>query len=233
MAKVIFGNGVSEISGKIAGNVFSRNANGAFIRNRVNPTNPKTTRQISVRLGLATISSSWRDLTPAEREAWATAAPLFPYQDRLGQTKTYTGQQLFVKLNQAILQAGGTQISTPPLSLALPGTEFVSTDGVVIVAGVVDEFNLNFSDTTMPTNFRIQMFATPGVSAGITRPAAGLFKLVTTITSFTGATFDAKTVYSALFGAPAIGSVVHVKLVMTNYTTGQQIEMGTLPATVS
>lgn len=230
MAKVIFGNGVSEISGKIAGNVFSRNANGAFIRNRVNPTNPKTGRQISVRASLSTVSSAWRGLTDAQRQAWTDAAPLFPYQDRLGQTKTYTGQQLYCRLNQTIVQVGGTMINTPPLSQEFPGTEFAGITGITLDAGAIDEFLLDFTDTTMPDNWRIQMFATPGVSTGITRPAQGLFKLVTTISTITASQYDAATAYSALFGTPADGSAVWVRLLMVNYFTGQRIELGTKSA---
>lgn len=231
MAKVIFGNGVSEISGKIAGNVFSRNANGSFIRNRVNPINPQTSKQLAVRAGLSAISTGWRNLTDGQRDAWATAAPTFPYTDGLGQRKVYTGQQLFMKFNQALVQAGQTQITSPPSPATIPDFLLDSLD-IELAMGVLDIVDLTFSAASIPAGWVLQVFMTPGLSSGIMRPQKGLFRLIGTYTSITSSVLNAKVLYNTLFGVPAVGAKVFARVVATNTTTGQQVDIGQQSADV-
>ena len=226
MAKIIFsGAGITEIRGKAGGSVFSRNASGAFWRNRVNPVNPQTSRQLAVRSGFTSISTQWRDLTNAERQAWSDFAPTMPFQDALGQSKIYTGNQLFMKLNQSLTQASpATPLLTSPPSpvtspvLAVSLLEF-GVDGTDLTAV------FTISPATVPAGFVMRVFASPGLSAGIMRPQASLFRLVSTSPTIATGVANIAPDYEALYGLPSEGSKVYVRVVLVSSASGQQFEV--------
>lgn len=120
MAKFTPGAIISEIRGTIASTTFSKNAAGAIIRNRIKPINRNSSAQNAVRQSFATISSLWRGLTQSQRNSWTAAAPDFPYQDSLGQTKTLTGAQLHQKLNLNLLSIGESPITSAPPQTSFP-----------------------------------------------------------------------------------------------------------------
>ena len=226
MAKIIFsGAGITEIRGKAGGSVFSRNASGAFWRNRVNPVNPQTSRQMAVRGGFTAISTQWRDLTDAERQAWSDFAPTMPFQDALGQSKVYTGNQLFMKLNQSLSQASpATPLLTSPPS---PVTAPVLTVSSLLVNNDAGEAIATFviSPTTVPAGFVMRVFATPSLSPGIMRPQASLYRLVATSPTVTTGTANFSPGYEALYGAPTVGGKVFVRVMLVSTDSGQQFEM--------
>ena len=90
--KVKFGGGLTDARGSIAGNTFSRNHFGAFVRARVTPTNPNTDRQVHVRASLAFLSARWSNtLTLAQRTAWELYGSSVAMTDVLGATIYLTG----------------------------------------------------------------------------------------------------------------------------------------------
>jgi hypothetical protein len=105
---------IGEASGSIAGVTFSHNRGGQYTRVRRVPTNPNSPRQSTVRGRFATLSQSWRDLTPAQRAAWADVAPTVSLTNALGESIQYTGQQLYVAVNSVRLDAGLTVLSAAP-----------------------------------------------------------------------------------------------------------------------
>src|SRR3989304_844529 len=60
---------VSEIRGKIAATVFSRNRGGAVIRNRIKPINRRSVGQSTRRQVLGSLASSWRGVAQANRDS--------------------------------------------------------------------------------------------------------------------------------------------------------------------
>ena len=67
MAKIKFGMMMTDASGKLGGQVFSKNRGGSYVRTKVTPTNPQSTAQMSIRGIFASISSRWSSLTEAQR----------------------------------------------------------------------------------------------------------------------------------------------------------------------
>jgi hypothetical protein len=106
MAKVVFGNGIAAMSGKLGGSVAARNKGGAYLRTWVKPTNPQTARQTAVRATLATNAQLWKDQTDATRAAWATWADANPVIDRLGASIVLSGSQAFGKVMNNRTNAG-------------------------------------------------------------------------------------------------------------------------------
>ena len=118
-----------EMSGSIAGNTWSHNRGGQYVRQRRTTSNPMTERQTAVRGWLSTASNKWRDLTEAQRTAWKNWAAANPVINRLGQSIQLSGHSAYNMLNTRILDRGGA-VSTQPPTTAGPFL-LVSFSGVV------------------------------------------------------------------------------------------------------
>jgi len=122
MAQVKYGSGVIQISGSIAGDVYARNRFGNYIRPRTKPVNPKSSRQIGIRVIMMFLAEQWREspMTDTIREAWQTYASSVNWLNRLGEQVTLTGFNMFIQCNSARLTAGGSLITAAPTVLGLP-----------------------------------------------------------------------------------------------------------------
>jgi len=225
MAKITFGNGIANIRGSIAGNTYSANANGAYIRRRSKPTNPNTMSQQNVRQIFNSIAAAWRALTSGQQGSFITQAPNYPYQDRLGQTKQYTGFQLYMKLNSALLQNGEATINTaqPPAGTLAPALLNVdySASTFTLTAGLYDSSGTEIS--TIPTGYAVTIQATQGFGNGKYRPKQSDYRNIkvypaghnlSTPDNITAA-------YEAVFGTPATDSIVWFNMRVINTNTGE------------
>jgi hypothetical protein len=219
---------ITAASGSVAGSTYSRNANGAYIRNKAIPTNANTLSQQAARARFSAVSVGWKDLTNAERASFQERISEYPYIDSLGQTKTYTASQLYKYLNGTLVQSGLTPISTcqPPVSLLQVMSILCIADQSAINIGF-DEFYFSDSSTLVPDNCSLVIYATSVLPASITNVKRSQFKVI----SISGATEDLTalnltTQYEAVFGngwrttAPLVNNVwFGVRLV--NQVTGQ------------
>ena len=106
---------VAAASGSVAGNTFSHNAGGPYVRRRATPTNPSTVAQQEVRSRLAELASHWGNtLTQAQRDGWVTFGQNFPSTDSLGKTIVLSGSQAYSRVNARLLSAGLTRVDTAP-----------------------------------------------------------------------------------------------------------------------
>lgn len=112
---------IGRLSRSAGSTTAGHNRFGAYLRNRVIPTNPNTTKQSDVRSNLGTLSSGWRALTEAKRLAWTALGASMTRTDSLGETYTLTGQQCYVSLNRNLNTVGGTAITDAPL-LSVPAS---------------------------------------------------------------------------------------------------------------
>ena len=232
MGKIKFSAIVSAASGKIGGNVFARNASGAYVRTWANPVNPNTTKQQSVRTSFANLVSAWKNLSEANQQAWQDMAPQYPYTDRLGETKQYTGQQLYIKLNQNLAVVGTSALSTPlvPQTFTSIGIDNIDFD---LTAGVLTTGEVEFSQQGASTEaFIIEV--TTSLSGGITKPAKGLFRQVKVVADASASNLiDCITDYQALYGNPELGAKLFVRAALVNKNTGQRLNLGQKSTVVS
>ena len=105
---------VSGARNKLNGSVASRNRYGDYFRNKTTPVNPRTQYQQNVRAFMATNARAWRDLTADQRSAWNAAAPSRPFTDIFGDKQIYSGFNLFMKINQQMLNFGQPTIADVP-----------------------------------------------------------------------------------------------------------------------
>lgn len=226
MATVLYGNGVADLRGSINGSVFSRNGNGGYVRNRTTPINPNSQKQVAVRAGLAFLASYWRSLTDTQRDAWTTAAPNFPYTNRLGQSSVYSGQQLFMKFNQSLAQGNiAGVLDVPPTPQSFPPL-IATTLTATLTAGALTAFTIAFNGSDDTEDFKFQVFATPGMSAGISNPGTGAYRLLANALDTEVSPLALHTQYIALFGSPVVGQKIHVRVEVIAVNSGQRQVVG-------
>ena len=213
--KIKFGSIVTDGRGKLGGQVYSRNAAGAYVRNKVTPSNPQTVQQSLLRSTLATFSSGWKSLTESERAAWIAATVNFAKTDVFGDEVTPTGKNLYTKLNTNLTLINGSTIDNPPTPVAVVEPASLSAS---IDVGIGNTLNINVGG--LDTNQTYLVFATPALSPGINYVKNRL-RLLTTMAGNESQPFDIQSVYNARFGVPPAGQKVAFKVVPVNTVTGQ------------
>ena len=108
-----------QLSGSVGGVVASRNAGGAYLRNRTVPVNPNSVRQQTARLAFAAATIAWRGLTAAQRGAWDAYAIETPLLNRLGESITVSGSSHYVRTNAFLLGLSEARIDAAPASPGL------------------------------------------------------------------------------------------------------------------
>jgi len=226
---------VSAARGKVGGNVFSANKAGSFVRTYVKPTNRNTIAQQTVRGRFGTLSSGWRNISAEVRGQWNTIAVQYPYMNRLGDMATYTGQQLYNKLQGninacqqgAVLDGGGPSFLTQPQT---PQEFFPLVNGVDNIDITAQQIPLNNllidSNQVVPNDFGIIIEATAPLSPGIESPQKGLFKAIgfgseNADLTDTGVWDNLYTGYINVFGTPVPGQKCYIQVKQISYKSGE------------
>lgn len=145
MALIKLGGGVADIRGSIGGTVFSRNRYGNYSRNRTIPVNPGTTAQTKIRSVLGQIRAAWFEtLTAAQRLGWATYATNVSVQNRLGESITLTGWNMFCRTNACLLYNDEEIIEDAPTDFSLAEQDSTLT---ITVSEADQEVSIAFDDT--------------------------------------------------------------------------------------
>lgn len=111
MAIIKFGPTVVGARGTIAGTTFSANKSGPFARVWSRGANRKSELQSAHRGLLGNISSTWRDLTQAQRDDWIDYAddPAQELTNSLGETFFASGFNWFLRINLNLEAAGAAR----------------------------------------------------------------------------------------------------------------------------
>lgn len=108
--QVKYGAGIVDARGSVAGMTASRNKSGAYMRARVKPVNPKSTRQESARTNVSYLAQRWHeDLTVVQRGLWETYAAAVAMKNGLGEAIHLSGFNHFIRTN-AVMKTWGTGI---------------------------------------------------------------------------------------------------------------------------
>jgi len=106
----------SQASGSIAGITYSHNLGGLYTRARTIPVNSQTSQQQAVRNFVSTLAARWtQTLTAAQRAGWETYALNVPITDTLGDPRTVTGLNHYIRANVPRLQIALTIIDAAPV----------------------------------------------------------------------------------------------------------------------
>lgn len=118
--KIKWGALVVDGRGKIGGHVASKNRGGAYLRTKVTPVNPQTADQSAVRQLFGQLSQAWSTLSDAERASFDEGVEAYQQTNIFGDLKSPSGKALFQRLNQNLLQVGGSQVNTLPALASAP-----------------------------------------------------------------------------------------------------------------
>jgi hypothetical protein len=226
--KFIAGLGVSTMSGSQAGTTASRNANGAYFRNKSMPTNANSVSQQAARALFSAAAAFWKSLTAAQQASFKDQVINYPYVDSLGQTKTYTPSQLCMTVNNRIKQSNALQVGNgvspaplgaittmpAPVSLIFPedltATFDVSAQSLGVLVGLSDALS------QLPDGFTCIIDATTVMSNGKYRPKNPDFRNICRFDALTdsgfGDTAQVESFYFSVFTQPvALGDTLFVR----------------------
>ena len=115
MALILYGPTVAQARGKLGGTVFSRNAAGDYMRLKVSPVQPRTSKQLSARAAATHCAQYWRDtMTSTMRDSWNVYASLTPLPRRLGCPKPRSGIAMFIRYNSLFARLNLALLTTAP-----------------------------------------------------------------------------------------------------------------------
>lgn len=218
MARIKYSALVSDIRGIVGGNVFSRNKGGGYVRTFVKPNNPQTEAQQIQRLILGSIATEWRQLTEQQRTNWNLAALDFPYKDKLGEDKTYSGQQLFMKLNSTLVAIG------QPFSKSTPSPVEMPSGIIQVDDNDYTQLAVSLKLPAVPANKAYIVRATRPLSPGRMNAFRQEFKQIASGT-ITAALFTIMDIsaYPLVFDLTAanVGDKIFVEAVIVDTNTGQ------------
>lgn len=222
MAKIQYsGLGVTDARGSIGGNTLSRNKSGAYAKKKTVGINPNSPAQQAVRAIFATIQNGWRDLTAALRSGWNENASEWPQTDSLGNVFFLSGQQLYSKLNNSLMQVGLAPIAIAPL----PGVTYSPNEMTVANSNAAQTLDFTLNDPinagVIPAGQELAVYVTPPLSAGIAN-ADSKFDLLTTFAAGNGSNFDISAAYTAKYGVIPVDSKIFVKTIAVATATGQR-----------
>lgn len=115
MAKILTGVGHSSLSGSVAGTTFKHSAGRLVLASKKLRSAGRSPLQLVTRGRFCRVTTRWRALTPAQREAFNHRAALVTLYNSLGQPFRPSGFQLYVRTVMDRLAAGmtvGTEV--PP-----------------------------------------------------------------------------------------------------------------------
>ena len=216
MALIKLGSLVTRISGKIGGQTLGTSASGSYIKNSGTPRKAITLRQQTAMQRMATTAQSWRNLTETQRQLFRSASPQYPYLNRVGETKYYSGYAIYTMLRNNLLQLGVNSTPIPlPKDTFAPIPEFV-------LRWARGELATDATSAELDTDYRL--FMSRPVSRGVTDSYINHFFLRVITGADMGVIQNLTEDVVERFGDIPIGSRFYWRVDGVNLTTGQSLE---------
>lgn len=160
MALIKFGGGITEMRGSIAGNTFSRNRSGAYVRAKTKPINPNTAAQQLVRTALAQLTVRWsQTLTTVQRAAWNLYGGNVVMTNKLGESINLSGFNHYIRSNTILLQTANAIVDDGPTIFEIPNQDTllsITASAATQVISVAFDDTLGWLDETEAHMFTFQ-----------------------------------------------------------------------------
>lgn len=138
MARVTYGESITEYAGSIGGVTFLRNASGPIAKLRSNPPVNPSPRQLPYQTNMALLVALWPTLSSENKMNWNHLAGLHDHTTPWGESKALSGFQWFISLNLNLLVTGQSVITT------CPEWDFVSPPSEFTFDISSDKFHINY-----------------------------------------------------------------------------------------
>ncbi len=143
--KFTSGLAVAALSGSEGGTTASRNKFGQYFRQKSQPVNPNTARQIAVRNVFSDLAFKWTNLlTQVQRDAWNLYGLSVVFKDSLGQDIFLTGFNHYVRTNTVGVGGAVARVDTGPTIFTLADTD---PSIVATLSEATQILSLAFDDT--------------------------------------------------------------------------------------
>ena len=206
MARVQYGTIITEIKGKVQGQVFQGGNVGFVLRNKGYTKGISTEARVRANAAISANASEWRNLSNVERSAWGALAPDWLFYNKFGAAYQGSGFQIFNSYNGYLKAMNQAAVSTPGAvsSPTDPGSCFVEayeSDPIVFIrstAGLSTE--------------RFSIFAAAPMSPG--RNINNIrFQLLSYFQGNTALSTDITTIYKQKFGNISVGQRITLRAV--------------------
>lgn len=215
MALVKYGGVISELRGKEAGVIFSRNAYGAYMKQKVTPVNPQTQKQLAQRALMGNLAQSWAGLTEAQKASWVNLGEQTTRVNVFGDTTYYTGFSLFMKLNRNVSLLGGSLLTSAPVVDQPEAAVFTS----LTAAAGTPALSLAFSPTVVGAT-KMFVYATNNILTGRSF-VKNYYRLIAKVASAETSPYDLLAEWLAYFTNPLVeGARIFVKIKSVEATGG-------------
>ena len=202
MAIIQMGGIVSKISGKIGGQTFANNRAGSFLKNTGTYKKALTLQRSQALAKFTPNNQLWRSLTEGQRTSWNMGTINFPYLNRLGETKYYSGYQLCTMFNGNLKQYSASPILTCPPPYSVTGTFGISV-------GYTLGSLRYFGSPSIDSNLFYNIYMSPCVSVGRTLPSMSFRYIYGGDYTLMSTSFDFTIYYQDKYGALIPGTKIY------------------------
>ena len=209
MAKIKFGMMMTDASGKLGGQVFSKNRGGSYVRTKVTPSNARTSAQMAVRGPFASVSSAWSGLSEDQRKSFNGFVSSYGKTDIFGDIRNPSGKALFQRLNQNLILSNQPNIAVCVSPQEVPFADLVD----ITVSNAENSMNITTAGDT--TGCKLLVFATNPLSHG-TSFVKNKLRLIGVFSGGDSVAFDVADAYNEKFGAFANAMNIHVGVRVIN-----------------
>lgn len=228
MALAKYGGIISELRGKEAGVIFSRNAYGSYMKQKVSPVNPQTANQLAQRTLMGNLSQAWAGLSSANKTSWDNLGSQVTRVNRFGDTTYYTGFSMFMKLNRNAVLAGGSIQSAAPTVPSIPVL------GITTFVSDVSSSNVTITlDAVVPANYVAAVYATNNILTG-RQFVKNYYRFLGLIAAAGGAPYEGFTAWTTYFGNALVATArLFVKVKLIHVASGFEGVPATANAVIS
>lgn len=215
MAKIRGGALAGQMSGALAGQVFSHNRYGAYVRNRSIPVTSQTPYALQAKARMTMASQAWQGLDAAVQKAWEAWANVNLVSDSFGEPQALSGQAAFVRLGINKLIMSEALPTTPPV-VAAPEPLITLTGTYDIGVG---DFAIAFTPTPLGATERLWSWVAVVDSLG-RNYVKNLLKLVDISAAALATGYDLQAAIEARFGSLSVGQRVRIECQVADEDTG-------------
>lgn len=183
---------VSQISGKINGTIFAKTKYGQVAKNN-GYSLPQNSQIQSVRQKqIQTVSSNWQQLSSSQKSDWEDETVNYPTTNKVGDSVFYSAYNLFLMLNNNLIQAN------LPINLSVP--PFVAVSPIDLVVFECTTSNLDFIYTSGNADTTIVLYGTPPQAVGSVPKKSNYRQFMTITVNTVGDNFSGLAAYETIFG---------------------------------
>lgn len=205
MASVQYGAIITDLKGKIGGQVFQNGNVAKVLRNKGYRAGTSSLARQAANRGLVSQTTAWRALSSANKTLWETYAPTWSFTDKYGNSYIGTGYQVFVAYNSGLISMGLNTVDSPAVATS---PELITVGSAIYSLAVGPVIDWNSTTAAIQV---AQIFATPSMSMGVNNNNKR-YKLIGNINTDVYPGYTGAAGYEAAWGVPFLDAKVIFKI---------------------